>query len=92
MASRPPARRDERVVGVGIEQVAFVGIVQDVEQFGAVVRADADRRLRDALADRPDPASPVWRGAPGVLAPVYLEGTYSEIYANKGEDEEGLLQ
>ncbi|MEQ1560053.1 MAG: phosphoketolase family protein [Methyloglobulus sp.] len=31
-------------------------------------------------------------GAPGVLAPVYLEGTYSEIYANKGEDEEGLLQ
>ena len=31
-------------------------------------------------------------GAPGVLAPVYLEGTYSEIYPNKGEDEEGLLQ
>lgn len=31
-------------------------------------------------------------GAPGVLAPVYLEGTYSEIYANKSEDEEGLLQ
>ena len=31
-------------------------------------------------------------GAPGVLAPVYLEGTYTEIYPNKGEDEEGLLQ
>ena len=29
-------------------------------------------------------------GAPGVLAPVYLEGTYSEIYPDKGEDEEGL--
>ena len=29
-------------------------------------------------------------GAPGVLAPVYLEGTYSETYPNKGEDEEGL--
>ena len=29
-------------------------------------------------------------GAPGVLGPVYLEGTYSEIYPNKGEDEEGL--
>ena len=29
-------------------------------------------------------------GAPGVLAPVYLEGTYSEIYTEKGEDEEGL--
>lgn len=31
-------------------------------------------------------------GAPGVLAPVYLEGTYAEIYPNKGEDEEGMLQ
>jgi xylulose-5-phosphate/fructose-6-phosphate phosphoketolase len=30
-------------------------------------------------------------GAPGVLAPVYLEGSYSEIYPNKSEDEEGLL-
>ena len=36
--------------------------------IGAVVRTDADRRLRDALADRPDPASPVWRGAPGVFS------------------------
>src|SRR3954463_12378211 len=25
-------------------------------------------------------------GAPGVLAPVYLEGAYSEIYPNKSED------
>ena len=31
-------------------------------------------------------------GAPGVLAPVYLEGAYSEIYPNKGEDAEGMLQ
>ena len=31
-------------------------------------------------------------GAPGVLAPVYLEGTYSEIYPNKGEDEEGMRE
>jgi xylulose-5-phosphate/fructose-6-phosphate phosphoketolase len=29
-------------------------------------------------------------GAPGVLAPVYLEGTYAEIYPDKGEDEEGM--
>lgn len=29
-------------------------------------------------------------GAPGVLAPIYLEGTYSEIYPDKSEDEEGL--
>ena len=29
-------------------------------------------------------------GAPGVLGPVYLEGTYSEIYPSKSEDVEGL--
>jgi xylulose-5-phosphate/fructose-6-phosphate phosphoketolase len=31
-------------------------------------------------------------GAPGVLAPVYLEGAYSEVYPNKGEDTEGMLE
>jgi xylulose-5-phosphate/fructose-6-phosphate phosphoketolase len=31
-------------------------------------------------------------GAPGVLGPVYLEGTYSEIYPNKGEDIDGLRE
>ncbi|MGK7905834.1 MAG: phosphoketolase [Synechococcus sp.] len=30
-------------------------------------------------------------GAPGVIGPVYLEGTYSEVYPDKGEDEEGML-
>ncbi|MGD2055249.1 MAG: phosphoketolase family protein [Gammaproteobacteria bacterium] len=29
-------------------------------------------------------------GAPGVLSPVYLEGTYSEIYPDKSQDEEGM--
>jgi xylulose-5-phosphate/fructose-6-phosphate phosphoketolase len=29
-------------------------------------------------------------GAPGVLGPAYLEGTYSEIYPDKSEDEAGL--
>ena len=29
-------------------------------------------------------------GAPGVLGPTYLEGTYSEIYPEKGQDVEGL--
>jgi len=29
-------------------------------------------------------------GAPGVLGPVYLEGTYSEIYPTKSEDVEGM--
>src|SRR5262247_1038378 len=31
-------------------------------------------------------------GAPGVLAPVYLEGAYSEIYTDKSEDQEGLRE
>jgi xylulose-5-phosphate/fructose-6-phosphate phosphoketolase len=29
-------------------------------------------------------------GAPGMLAPVYLEGSYSTVYPNCSEDEEGL--
>lgn len=29
-------------------------------------------------------------GAPGVLAPIYLEGTYSEVYPDKSEDIEGM--
>ncbi len=29
-------------------------------------------------------------GAPGVLSPVYLEGSYGEIYPNKGEGIEGM--
>ncbi|HKB60092.1 MAG TPA: phosphoketolase family protein [Gallionellaceae bacterium] len=29
-------------------------------------------------------------GAPGVLAPVYLEGRYGEIYQDKGEGEKGM--
>src|ERR1044071_2306979 len=31
-------------------------------------------------------------GAPGVLGPGYLEGTYSEVYPNKGEDEDGMRE
>jgi xylulose-5-phosphate/fructose-6-phosphate phosphoketolase len=31
-------------------------------------------------------------GAPGVLGPCYLEGTYSEIYSDKSEDEHGLQE
>jgi xylulose-5-phosphate/fructose-6-phosphate phosphoketolase len=29
-------------------------------------------------------------GAPGVLGPTYLDGSYSEVYPDKSEDEEGL--
>ena len=31
-------------------------------------------------------------GAPGVLGPIYLEGTYSEIYPDKTRDEKGLRE
>ena len=31
-------------------------------------------------------------GAPGVLGPTYLEGTYSEVYPDKSEDLEGLAK
>jgi xylulose-5-phosphate/fructose-6-phosphate phosphoketolase len=31
-------------------------------------------------------------GAPGVLGPVYLEGTYTEIYPDKSEDEHGMRE
>ncbi len=31
-------------------------------------------------------------GAPGVLAPVYLEGTYSEVYPKKSEDRDGMRE
>ncbi len=31
-------------------------------------------------------------GAPGVIAPVYLEGSYSERFPNKSEDTEGMTQ
>src|SRR5262245_13349964 len=31
-------------------------------------------------------------GAPGILGPVYLEGSYSEIYTDKSEDEQGLRE
>lgn len=34
---------------------------------GAVVRTDAATRLRDALADRPEPFQPIWRAAPGAM-------------------------
>ncbi|MDJ0737551.1 MAG: phosphoketolase family protein [Nostocaceae cyanobacterium] len=31
-------------------------------------------------------------GAPGILAPTYLEGTYSEVYPDKSQDEEGMAK
>jgi polar amino acid transport system substrate-binding protein len=34
---------------------------------GAVVRIDTARRVRDALAGRPEASQPIWRAAPGLL-------------------------
>jgi xylulose-5-phosphate/fructose-6-phosphate phosphoketolase len=48
-----------------------------------------NRIIRERYQDAIFLAGP-GHGAPGVLAPVYLEGTYSEIYPNKSEDEHGL--
>ena len=31
-------------------------------------------------------------GAPGVLGPTYLDGSYSEIYPDKSQDSEGLAR
>lgn len=31
-------------------------------------------------------------GAPGLISNSYLEGVYSEVYPNKGQDEEGMQQ
>lgn len=48
-----------------------------------------NRIIRKYEADMIYMAGP-GHGAPGVLGPVYLEGSYSEIYPDKSMDEEGL--
>jgi xylulose-5-phosphate/fructose-6-phosphate phosphoketolase len=50
-----------------------------------------NRAIRNCDLDMIFMAGP-GHGAPGVLAPVYLEGSYSEIYPDKSQDEEGLLR
>src|SRR4029078_9011679 len=48
-----------------------------------------NRAIREFDLDMMFMAGP-GHGAPGVLAPGYLEGTYSEVYPDKSEDEEGM--
>jgi len=63
--------------------------------WGTGARAPAELRLRSSQSSdqqvRPRRRLPrrPGHGAPGVLAAGVLEGTYSEVYPNKGEDEEG---
>ena len=53
------------------------------------VYAHLNRIIRERNLDLLFMAGP-GHGAPGVLGPVYLEGTYSEVYPDKSLDEEGL--
>src|SRR5512133_1392900 len=55
----------------------------------AFVYTHLDRVIRARNLDMMFMAGP-GHGAPGVLGPLYLEGTYSEIYPDKSLDEEGL--
>ena len=55
------------------------------------VYAHLNRVIRNSDLDMIFMAGP-GHGAPGVLAPVYLEGSYSEIYPDKSLDEEGVLR
>ena len=48
-----------------------------------------DRVIREYDVDMIFVAGP-GHGAPGVLAPVYLEGTYSEVYPDRSQDLRGL--
>jgi xylulose-5-phosphate/fructose-6-phosphate phosphoketolase len=53
------------------------------------VYAHINRIIRDRDVDAIFIAGP-GHGGPGVVANVYLEGTYSEVYPTIGRDEEGL--
>jgi xylulose-5-phosphate/fructose-6-phosphate phosphoketolase len=50
-----------------------------------------NRIIRNQNADVIFLAGP-GHGAPGVLGPVYLEGTYSEVYPDKSQDEAGMAR
>ncbi len=53
------------------------------------VYAHLNRVIRERNLDVLFVAGP-GHGAPGVLGPLWLEGTYSEVYPDKGQDEDGL--
>jgi xylulose-5-phosphate/fructose-6-phosphate phosphoketolase len=55
----------------------------------AFIWAHANRVIRRHTLDMIYLSGP-GHGAPGVLGPTYLDGTYSEVYPDKSQDAEGL--
>ncbi|MFM2173313.1 MAG: hypothetical protein RLZZ54_1240 [Cyanobacteriota bacterium] len=55
----------------------------------AFIWAHANRLIRERNLDMIYLSGP-GHGAPGVLGPTYLDGSYSEIYPDKSEDAEGM--
>jgi len=55
----------------------------------AFIWAHANRLIRERDLDMIYLSGP-GHGAPGVLAPTYLDGSYSEIYPNKSQDAVGM--
>ena len=55
----------------------------------AFIWAHANRLIRSRDLDMIYLSGP-GHGAPGVLAPTYLDGSYSEIYPDKSQDAEGM--
>src|SRR5579883_2761389 len=55
----------------------------------AFVYLHLNRAIKQSDVDMIFMAGP-GHGAPGVLGPAYLEGTYSEVYPDKSEDAEGM--
>src|SRR3954451_232665 len=54
-----------------------------------LIYADLNRATRGRGIDALYVAGP-GHGAPGLVAGAYLDGTYSEVYPNVGQDEDGL--
>ncbi|MEB3296983.1 MAG: phosphoketolase family protein [Cyanobacteriota bacterium] len=55
----------------------------------AFIWAHANRLIRNRNLDMIYLSGP-GHGAPGVLAPTYLDGSYSEVYPDKSRDEDGM--
>ncbi len=55
----------------------------------AFIWAHANRLIREQELDMIYLSGP-GHGAPGVLGPTYLDGSYSEIYPDKSQDEAGM--